>query len=60
MTHIYDQIKLVDSRLESYKSKYFDWVNMTAKRQSASEKCRVDFDDFIDIVSREIEREWHS
>lgn len=60
MAHIYDQIRLVDTRLESYKSKYFDWVNMTTFRQSASEKCRVDFDEFIEVVSRDIEREWHS
>jgi len=60
MTHIYGQIKLVDTRLESYKSKYFDWVNMTQIRQTAAEQCSINFDKSIEVVSRDIERVWHS
>jgi hypothetical protein len=57
--HINEHVIAVDEKLAEYKSKYEKWVNMTSIRQNAAEECHSQLGDYIEMVSRNILREWN-
>lgn len=57
--HINEHVIAVDRKLEEYKVKYTKWVEMTQFRQNAAEDCHSQLGDYIEMVSRDILREWN-